>query len=164
MVEGRRRWVERMREAKAAGLVDRFPNGARSRHLPPLSKDPIIRKAQRIVEKLMAQQDIATGAERSWSELTMPEKLSKAADLGLDRVYEVLQLPVDAGDPKLLALVTNAALSIIGDQIKVDTAKLTATAMSPAGLTEAQKRERARAAILEAFAERPPSGVTENSE
>ena len=35
MVEGRRRWVERMRVAKA-----RFPCGARSLGLPPLSKVP----------------------------------------------------------------------------------------------------------------------------
>jgi len=49
-LEGRRRWVDRMREAKARGEITRFPNGARARHLPPLSKDPIIRRAQRIVE------------------------------------------------------------------------------------------------------------------
>jgi hypothetical protein len=34
-VEGRRRWVERMREAKARGEVERFPGGRRKRGLPP---------------------------------------------------------------------------------------------------------------------------------
>jgi hypothetical protein len=48
--EGRRRWVERMRAAKAAGQIARFPGGRRTRGLPPLSKDPKIRRAQRIVE------------------------------------------------------------------------------------------------------------------
>src|SRR6516164_6062631 len=55
MVEGRRRWVERMRVAKAARLIARFPCGARSLGLPPLSKDPKVRKAQRLIEARMAE-------------------------------------------------------------------------------------------------------------
>jgi len=54
IAEGRRRWVERMRAAKAQGEIDRFPGGRRKRGLPRLSKNPIIRKAQRIVEKAKA--------------------------------------------------------------------------------------------------------------
>jgi len=43
-----------MREAKARGEIERFPGGRRKRGLPPLSKDRTIRKAQRLVEKMMA--------------------------------------------------------------------------------------------------------------
>src|SRR5215471_1172341 len=49
-LEGRRLWVEKMRAAKAAGLIEKFPGGRRARGLPQLSKNPTIRKAQRLVE------------------------------------------------------------------------------------------------------------------
>jgi len=106
----------------------------------------------------MADQEIVTKQERPWEELTMPEKLGRAADLSLDRVYQTLQLPCDGSDPKLLALVTNAALTVISQQVRVDTTKLTVSALSPAGLTAEERRERARQAIREAFAERPVPG------
>ena len=54
LVQGRQRWVARMREAKAAGQIERFPNGRRARHLPPLARDTTIRKAQRILERLVS--------------------------------------------------------------------------------------------------------------
>jgi len=53
-LEGRRRWVERMRAAKAAGQIDRFPNGRRARGLPLRSKDPIISRGQQLIERAIA--------------------------------------------------------------------------------------------------------------
>jgi hypothetical protein len=44
-----------MRAAKAAGLIEKIPGGRRARGLPPLSPDPTIRKAQRLIEELMAK-------------------------------------------------------------------------------------------------------------
>jgi len=49
----------------------------------------------------------------------------------------------------------NTAMTTISNQVRVDTAELTARALSPTGLTEEQRRAQARQAILEAFAERP---------
>ena len=86
LLEGRRRWVERMRALKARGEIERFPGGRRARGLPRLSKNPIIRKAQRIVEKAkaMVDQAIATVPERPWSELSHPEKLALETGVSLD--------------------------------------------------------------------------------
>ena len=155
-LEGRRRWVERMRGAKARGEIERFPNGARARDLPPLSKDRTIRRAQRLLEKakVMADQEIATVPERPWSELTKAEKLGDVTNVALDIAREILALGVDPSDPKILQIVKDTALSVISNQIRVDTAVLAASVSSPAGLTEEQRRERARQAIREAFAER----------
>jgi len=50
-LEGRRRWVERMRAAKAAGLIERFRNGRRAKGLPPRSRDRIIARGQRLIEQ-----------------------------------------------------------------------------------------------------------------
>jgi hypothetical protein len=53
-----------MHRAKAAGLIDRFPNGRRPKHLPPLSKDRTIRRGQRafeaveaLIEEMMAKRE-----------------------------------------------------------------------------------------------------------
>src|SRR5262249_30721912 len=122
-LEGRRRWVERMREAKARGETERFPGGRRARGLPPLSEDPTIRKAQRIIEAKMAEQSKAavTTGERPWSELSKAEKLAVATDLGLDVSMKILtdggrlldERGLEGIDPKLLAEVRGTALSII---------------------------------------------------
>ena len=92
MVKGRRRWVERMRALKARGEIERFPGGRRARGLPRLSKNPIIRKAQRIVEKAkaMVDQAIATVPERPWSELSHPEKLALETGVSLDIIAKIL--------------------------------------------------------------------------
>ena len=157
-----------MRAAKAAGQIERFPGGRRARDLPPLSKDRTIRRAQRLVEKakVMADHNVATVPDRPWSELTSPEKLARETGLSLDIAAKILndgaqileRDGLEGTDPKLVALVKDTALSIIGNQIRVDTAVLTASAVSPEGLTDSERRERARRMILEAFAERPLPG------
>jgi len=152
-----------MREAKARGEIERFPGGHRARGLPPLSKNRTIRRAQKIVEKLMAQQDIATVPELPWSELTSPEKLARETGLSLNIAAKILadgaaileRDGLEGTDIKLVTLVKDTALQIISNQIRVDTAVLQAQAISNTGLSSEQRRERARQAILEAFAERP---------
>jgi len=139
LVQGRQRWVARMREAKAAGQIERFPNGRRARHLPPLARDTTIRKAQRILERLVSmsgngnatsvgQVPVTPSEDRPWEMLTKAQKLAAAADLALDAAYKILQLGVDPADPKLLAIIKDTALSVISHQIRVDTAALSATA------------------------------------
>jgi hypothetical protein len=164
MVKGRRRWVERMRAAKARGEIARFPGGRRARGLPPLSKDPTIRRAQKIVEKLMALQDIAPVRKLPWEELSHSDKLDKGTGLALDIAAKILndgamileRDGLEGTDIKLVTLVKDTALQVISNQIRVDTAALQAQALSTAGLSDEQKRERARRMILEAFAERAP--------
>ena len=151
---GYQRWVARIREAKARGEIERFPGGRRARGLPPLSKDRTIRRAQRILEARVSNRGAVMVP--ATSDATKAEKLGEATDISLDRVLAFLYLDVDPrAEPKLFALQMNTAMTTISNQVRVDTAELTARALSPTGLTEEQRRAQARQAILEAFAERP---------
>jgi len=167
IAEGRRRWVERMREAKARGEIERFPGGRRKRGLPSLSKNPTIRKAQRILEKAkakaMTDQKILAVPERPWSELSHPEKLDRETGKALDIAAKILdggaQLlerdGIEGADIKLVTMVKDTALQVISTQVRVDNAKLAASVLSPTGLSEAERRQQAQEAIRAAFAERP---------
>jgi glucans biosynthesis protein len=131
-IVGRARWVERMRAAKAAGLIERFPNGRRGKDLPPLSKDRKIRKAQKILEAAMAKRKaekaaVAAVVERPWDQLDKAGKLSEATDKSLDAIYDFLLMDVDpVADPKLFLAKQQVALSTIANQIRLDAAKLQA--------------------------------------
>jgi hypothetical protein len=132
MVEGRRRWVERMNTAKAAGLIERFPNGRRRADLPKLPADRRLRRAVRIVEKEMAARKAEKAAlpvlaQRPWGELDKASKLSEATDQSLDNAYAFLCRPIDpVGDPKLFALQQTVGLTVISAQIRLDSAGLMA--------------------------------------
>ena len=63
-----------MKAAKERGEIAKIPGGRRARGLPPLSKDPTIRKAQRMVEKMKATRDVAVPA-KAWGEMGKGEKL-----------------------------------------------------------------------------------------
>jgi len=97
-LEGRRSWLERMRRAKAGGLIKKIPGGRRAKSLPRLSTDPTIRRAQRIIEAQMEKRELpipdspALSAERPWHEKSRGEKLAKNADLSLDFNNQLLNL------------------------------------------------------------------------
>jgi hypothetical protein len=78
--------------------------------------------------------------DRPWETLSKAEKLSRAADLALDAARQILELGVDPRDPKLLAIVKDTALSVIAQQVRVDTAVLSVTA-SKRGLGELSDEE-----------------------
>ena len=52
------------------------------------------------------------------------DKLSRATELALDIVQQILELGVDPSDVKLLAQVKDTALTIISQQIRVDEGRL----------------------------------------
>jgi len=150
MVEGRHRWVQRMRAAKAAGQIERFPGGRRARGLPPLSKDRTIRKAQRMVERVMAKREklaavaLAPGsdspdptAERQWSEQSRGEKLADNADRSLAFTSGILSLGARVKDQllkddadvtkrvhpsqlKILEMAKDTALATISHRLRVE--------------------------------------------
>jgi hypothetical protein len=93
--------------------------------LPPLSKDPTIRRAQRLVEKVMAakEKEIVEGQAPPWESLTKTEKLSRATELALTCVREILELGINPGDAKTLAIVKDTALNVISQQIRLDALK-----------------------------------------
>jgi hypothetical protein len=164
LAEGRARWLERMRAQKAAGLIERFPNGRRARGLPPLSKDKKIRRAQRVIEKRMSKsKPVIPLAE--WAGQSKAEKLQQAADLSLDTARKILELGVDPSDPKLLALVRNTAIDIINAQIRVEATQLSMAAGAGriASMPAEQRLAYARDLIRRA-AELPPVPRVEPAE
>ena len=48
-IEGRKRWVAEMHAKKAAGEIDKFPNGG-AKHCPPLPANRKVRRAIRLLE------------------------------------------------------------------------------------------------------------------
>ena len=106
----------------------------------------------------MAERELVEGQDRPWPELTKAEKLGAVTNVALDIAREILALGVDPSDTRILQIVKDTALSVISNQIRVDTAVRAASVSSPAGLTDNERRERARKAIAEAFAERPQPG------
>jgi hypothetical protein len=125
-----------MHQLKAAGLIERFPNGERKHSLPPLSRNPIIRKAQRKLEERKAQ--MARGVVVPASDATKAEKLSTATDRSLGRVQEILDEEFDPREEfKQYQLQMNVALSVIASQVRLDAAALQAASGGIAGLDDA---------------------------
>jgi hypothetical protein len=132
---------------KVEGLVTRVWGGSpwRARGLPPLSKDPKIRKAQRIIEAELEmartrkkKQSALTPAPKPWAELTRGEKLERAADAGLDRAWEILALGVNPLNRKILAIVQNTALTVISRQIQIEAAQADRSHPVPTGLSRTE--------------------------
>jgi hypothetical protein len=90
-------------------------------------RDKLVTKALAMVRRAMSERDLDRRRNRlpavrdkQWDEMTKAEKLSHNADLGLDVVKSILELGVDPRDPKILGFVKDTALTIIGQQIRVD--------------------------------------------
>jgi hypothetical protein len=134
LVAGRRRWLERMRALKAAGLITKFPGGRQPRGSAPRSKNRTIARAQRVIEELVMAKmkttvpalpsEAAALAAKPWDELSKSEKLSAVVDLGLDVAKKILELDVDPDNVRLLAQIKDTALSVISQQIRVDEGRL----------------------------------------
>ena len=149
-----------MHAAIAAGEIAKFPCGGnrRAQGLPPLSKDRIIAKAQRMVEQQMSKRAALVAAG-----LTKAERLSAATDTALEVATEILALGVDPADPRILAIVKDTALSIIATQARLDAAQLAAASGGIAGLDDDDLDERLgramqRLEVLEAEVEESREG------
>jgi hypothetical protein len=183
-VEGRRRWLERMREAKVAPGCGRgrFVSAslcwtasavAFRADLPRLSKDRKIRRAQRMLEAAMEERkkEVAATVTRAWEELSSAEKLSLATDQSLDKVYAFLLLDFDpVEEQKLVLAQQQVALATISNQIRLDSARLQAeTALGGLDDGELDRRlgrllERVETFEAEAAAADDVSELVENAE
>jgi hypothetical protein len=67
---------------------------------------------------------------KPWSEMSRGEKLATAADRALTVTKEFLDREVDPDDQKMVAAQVQAALSIIGYQLRAETARLPSAAGS----------------------------------
>jgi hypothetical protein len=131
---GHRRWVERMRALKAAGVIDRFPGGSPPRGSPRRSSNRIIARAQRVIEEVtMATRETTVPAvpaeaaalpAKPRGAMALPEKLDHASNTSLDRIQRLLDRDVDETDTKTLGMQTTAALTVLGYKIKLDTERM----------------------------------------
>ncbi len=141
---GRRRWFERMRAMKAAGEIERFPNGTRkgTKPAPKGSRTPrTVSKARGIVAAQKAELGSAepageasgatagnTMTPRFESGVPLATKLAANASLALDRLSDILNVPVPYNieslrDPEILAIAklqTQRAAEVVTHQIKVE--------------------------------------------
>ena len=133
MVAGRRRWVEQMREAKAAGLIARFPGGRPPTgcYTAPPGTDKMVARARRVIEqeqqampKKIAPTPAALPAAVPHPEPSHGDRLNDLTGKALTVVNDVLDAPCAPDNYKLMSLKKDAALSIIGAQIKVDVGKV----------------------------------------
>jgi hypothetical protein len=114
-----------MRRAKAAGLIERFPNGRRAKGLPPRSRDPIIARGQRLIEQAIAMaKALPAVPDKSWEEMTDGEKFTRNFSASLDFNHEVLNRHTNWEDTELLKLKKEIALSTQAAAIRVKVAQL----------------------------------------
>jgi hypothetical protein len=91
--------------------------------LLPRSKDPIIARGQRLIERAMAK-TLPAVPDKSWEEMTDGEKFASNFSASLDFNHEVLNRHTNWEDTKLLKLKKEIALSTQVAAIRVKVAEL----------------------------------------
>jgi len=117
-----------MRKAKAMGLIERFPGGrqptAKAKVQPVKREAKVSERARAVVASKRAE--LPAAPVTPWNEQTHAEKLDTLTGMGLDKTREILELPCDPENLKLLSIQKDAALSIASMQVKVDENRLRA--------------------------------------
>jgi hypothetical protein len=125
-----------MMALKAAGRITKLPCGRKPRETPRRSKNKVVAHARRLIEEIVLVKKSrplpspgpvptpTAGDPLPAQPLTKADKLSRATELALDIVQQILELGVDPSDVKLLAQVKDTALTIISQQIRVDEGRL----------------------------------------
>jgi hypothetical protein len=127
-IAGRRRWLERMKRAKAEGRIAKIPTG----RIPGRRKgEPIeVSRARAAMKREMA--NLPAQVDRPFAELKPPEMLDALTPKALCKMAEILDLPTDlealGGDRvmqhRVYRLQADVAQSITAARIKVDDASL----------------------------------------
>jgi hypothetical protein len=129
VIEGRRKWLEKMQLAKARGLIDKIPGGRkpgvrlRDRVRSP---DPSEARRQRMAERAieMALKELPAIPDKPVAEMTDAEMFTSNFRKSLSFAHEVLSLPVDWSDEKLLDRKERIALATQTAAIRVKVAEL----------------------------------------
>ena len=126
MKAGRRRWIERMRQAKAAGLIERFPNGRRAKGLPPRSKDRIIARGQRIVDMVVEAMDkmLPEVPDKPLEQQSDAELFAGNFRRSLLFSRRVLDRPDDWDDVEFMKTKREVALAVQGQAVRLRVAEL----------------------------------------
>ncbi len=105
------------------GMIERFPGGRRPKGRAQAKRgSKVIEQARAVVVPERAELPVAPAPP--WQDQTHPEKLSTLTGKALDKTREILDLPCDPGNLKLLAIQKDAALSVLSTQTKVDENRL----------------------------------------
>jgi hypothetical protein len=148
-----------MRLAKERGLIAKLPNGRRPRGSSRRSADKTIARAQRLVEEVVMVKSTVPAAQgeppalpvaKPWAAMTKGERLSHNVDLSLEFTRQLLEAPVDFDNLKLLGHQKDAALTLISQQIRIESERLRAPP--------------ARGGSVEEFYRRYDGGSSEESE
>src|SRR6516162_10212417 len=116
-VEGRRRWLAKMRLAKAQGLIEKIPGGrklgVRGRVRSP---DPREARLERAAEKAieMALKDLPVPLDKPPEQMSKEELFSDGLREALLHNLAILKRPIDWNDIEMLKLKTTIALSAQG--------------------------------------------------
>src|SRR5215469_15863224 len=138
MIKGRVRWIERMREAKRLGLIEKIPGGRPKKGAVVKSAVKEVNQARAVVASRRAS--ILVEPEKPWANQTHAEQLNTLTGKALDVTRQILDLPGDPGNLKLLSIQKDAALSVLSTQTKVDENRL--RAQRPDGLAEILRKIR----------------------
>jgi hypothetical protein len=114
MTVGRARWVERMRQAKAMGLIDRFPGGRKTGSRKDLKK--MQEEAREVVVQF--RRDLADdgGGE-------LAQRLWELTDLAIEKLDEIVSVDPDSvtrEQLQLMKLQKDVAAAVLNVQIRVD--------------------------------------------
>ena len=147
MVAGRARWIEKQRELKAAGKIARCPGGRPSRDGSPLRPEPdrVAEHPRNAVDgaapmstqpasptpdaPLVASMRVPVAAApataaKPWAAQGHGEKLDTLTTSALDTLRDILAEPTALDDLKKLSVQKDAALSVIGAKIKVESGRM----------------------------------------
>jgi hypothetical protein len=124
-VEGRHRWLERMRQAKAAGLIEKIPGGRRARGLPPRSNDRIIVRGQRLLDRMIEDMEkLPTIPDKPPEQQTDSELFGGNFRRSLLFSREVLDRDTNWEDVELLKLKKEVALATQTAAVRIKVAEL----------------------------------------
>ena len=125
-IEGRQRWLERMREAKVRGEIQKIPGGRRARGLPPRSKDRIIVRGQRLIEQAIIEMEKTLPAipEPPWDEQNDAQFWAGNFRRAMYFERRVLDRPDDWGDMEFMRIKREVALAVTGQTVRMKVADL----------------------------------------
>jgi hypothetical protein len=132
MTAGRARWVERVRKEIAMGMRERFPGGRPKKAASTKGVPREISRARAIV--MRERSELSFEPETPWQDQSHAERLNTLTGKALDVTRDILELPCDPENLKLLSIQKDAALSILSTQQRLDETRLRDERASEAGI------------------------------
>ena len=115
-----------MRAAKERGEIDKIPGGRRAKGSPPRSKDRIIARGQRLVDRMIEEMDKLVPAipDKPLAEATDAELFAGNFRRSLLFSREVLERNTNWEDLELLKLKKEVALATQAQAVRIKVAEL----------------------------------------